>query len=69
MSTERLRLVWVYPDLLSTYGDRGNLLILARRADARGLPVTCAEVNSDRPLPADATPVHAAAPDDADLSD
>ena len=22
-----LRLVWVYPDLLSTYGDRGNLLI------------------------------------------
>ena len=27
-----LRIVWVYPDLLSTYGDRGNLLILARRA-------------------------------------
>ena len=27
-----LRLVWVYPDLLSTYGDRGNLLILQRRA-------------------------------------
>src|SRR5215472_13398283 len=26
-----LRLVWVYPDLLSTYGDRGNLLILQRR--------------------------------------
>ena len=33
-STESsLRLVWLYPDLLSTYGDRGNLLILARRAD------------------------------------
>ena len=42
MSTEsHLRLVWVYPDLLSTYGDRGNLLILARRADLRGLPVEC----------------------------
>ena len=27
-----LRLVWVYPDLLSTYGDRGNLLVLERRA-------------------------------------
>ena len=26
-----VRLVWIYPDLLSTYGDRGNLLVLARR--------------------------------------
>src|SRR5215469_14800257 len=25
----QLRLVWVYPDLLSTYGDRGNLLVLS----------------------------------------
>ena len=33
MSTESaVRIVWVYPDLLSTYGDRGNLLILAHRA-------------------------------------
>ena len=51
MSTETLRLVWVYPDLLSTYGDRGNLLILARRADLRGLPVESVEVRSDQPLP------------------
>jgi CobQ-like glutamine amidotransferase family enzyme len=48
-----LRLVWVYPDLLSTYGDRGNLLILARRAGLRGLPVDCVEVRSDQALPAD----------------
>jgi CobQ-like glutamine amidotransferase family enzyme len=54
VSTEsHLRLVWVYPDLLSTYGDRGNLLILARRADLRGLPVECVEVRSDQALPAD----------------
>jgi lipid II isoglutaminyl synthase (glutamine-hydrolysing) len=53
VSTEALRLIWVYPDLLSTYGDRGNLLILARRADLRGLPVECHEVRSDQPLPAD----------------
>jgi CobQ-like glutamine amidotransferase family enzyme len=46
-----LRLIWVYPDLLSTYGDRGNLLILARRADLRGLPVACVEIRSDQPLP------------------
>jgi hypothetical protein len=43
--------VWVYPDLLSTYGDRGNLLILARRADLRGLPVESVEVRSDQPVP------------------
>ncbi len=47
-----LRIVWVYPDLLSTYGDRGNLLILARRADLRGLPVEAVEVRSDQPVPA-----------------
>ena len=48
-----LRLVWVYPDLLSTYGDRGNLLVLARRARLRGFPVEIAEVNSDQPVPVD----------------
>ncbi|MFG2042623.1 type 1 glutamine amidotransferase [Dactylosporangium sp. NPDC048998] len=54
MSTEsHLRLIWLYPDLLSTYGDRGNLLILARRADLRGLPVECAEVRADQPVPTD----------------
>ena len=46
-----VRLVWVYPDLLSTYGDRGNLLVLARRARLRGLPVEIAEVNSDQHVP------------------
>jgi lipid II isoglutaminyl synthase (glutamine-hydrolysing) len=51
VSTNELRLIWVYPDLLSTYGDRGNLLILARRADLRGLPVECVEVRSDQALP------------------
>jgi len=50
--SSELRLVWVYPDLLSTYGDRGNLLILARRAAARGLDVERVEVRADRPVPA-----------------
>jgi hypothetical protein len=48
-----LRLVWVYPDLLSTYGDRGNALVLERRARLRGLPVEIIEVNSDQPVPRD----------------
>jgi len=47
----QLRLVWVYPDLLSTYGDRGNLLVLQRRAQLRGLAVESVEVNSDQSVP------------------
>ncbi|MBO0803946.1 MAG: glutamine amidotransferase [Nocardiopsaceae bacterium] len=48
-----LRLVWIYPDLLSTYGDRGNALVLERRARLRGLPAEVTEVNSDQRVPAD----------------
>jgi CobQ-like glutamine amidotransferase family enzyme len=48
-----VKLVWVYPDLLSTYGDRGNALVLERRARLRGVPVDIAPVNSDQPVPAD----------------
>jgi lipid II isoglutaminyl synthase (glutamine-hydrolysing) len=54
MSTPRashLRLVWVYPDLLSTYGDRGNLLILERRAQLHGIATESVCVNSDQPVP------------------
>jgi len=46
-----LRLVWIYPDLLSTYGDRGNLLVLERRARLRGIGVETVSVNSDQPVP------------------
>ncbi|MEV6816101.1 glutamine amidotransferase [Micromonospora sp. NPDC051296] len=51
MSTETLRIVWIYPDLLSTYGDRGNVLILARRAQQRGFRVEVLEVRSDQQMP------------------
>lgn len=46
-----LRLVWIYPDLLSTYGDRGNVLVLERRARLRGIGVEVVSVNSDQPVP------------------
>jgi CobQ-like glutamine amidotransferase family enzyme len=46
-----LRLIWVYPDLLSTYGDRGNLLVLERRARLRGLGAELVTVNADQPVP------------------
>ena len=54
MSESTLRIVWIYPDLLSTYGDRGNLLILARRATARGIDVETFEVRSDQAMPSSA---------------
>ena len=46
-----LRLIWVYPDLLSTYGDRGNLLVLERRAGLRGIQSEAVLVNADEPVP------------------
>jgi hypothetical protein len=53
MAGSPLRIVWIYPDLLSTYGDRGNVLILERRARLRGIPAEVVEVNSDQPVPPD----------------
>ncbi len=32
-----LRIGWLYPDLMSTYGDRGNVMILAKRCEWRGI--------------------------------
>jgi CobQ-like glutamine amidotransferase family enzyme len=46
-----LRIVWIYPDLLSTYGDQGNLLVLERRARLRGIAVESLRLRSDEPVP------------------
>ncbi|MDJ1136318.1 type 1 glutamine amidotransferase, partial [Streptomyces iconiensis] len=51
MSDAQLRLVWIYPDLLSTYGDQGNALVVERRARQRGLEVQRVDVRSDQPIP------------------
>ena len=50
-SESALRLIWIYPDLLSTYGDQGNVLVLEQRARARGLPVEIVHVRSADPVP------------------
>jgi CobQ-like glutamine amidotransferase family enzyme len=47
----RLRVVVVYPDLLGTYGDGGNGLVLARRAEWRGIEAELIQAPSDAPLP------------------
>jgi lipid II isoglutaminyl synthase (glutamine-hydrolysing) len=46
-----LRIAVVFPDLLGTYGDGGNGLVLARRAEWRGWPAELILAGSDRPLP------------------
>lgn len=45
MKTPSIRIAWLYPDLMSTYGDRGNVIVLKQRClwrgiDAEIVPVT-----------------------------
>jgi CobQ-like glutamine amidotransferase family enzyme len=51
MKGRALRIAVVYPDLLGTYGDGGNGLVLARRAAWRDIPVELLQAPSDQPLP------------------
>jgi lipid II isoglutaminyl synthase (glutamine-hydrolysing) len=39
-----LRLIHLYPDLMSVYGDRGNVLTLVRRAEWRGIAIEVSEL-------------------------
>lgn len=41
----------LYPDLLGTYGDGGNAVVLARRLSWRGLPVEVVDVQLGDPVP------------------
>jgi len=49
--TERLRIGLVYPELLGTYGDRGNAEVLAWRATGHGLVAEVTEVVAGDPVP------------------
>jgi CobQ-like glutamine amidotransferase family enzyme len=35
-----LTIGWLYPELMSTYGDRGNIFVLKKRSEWRGIEVT-----------------------------
>lgn len=50
--TSAVRIALVYPELLGTYGDGGNALVLAARARWRGLPAEVLEVAAGSPVPA-----------------
>jgi len=46
-----LTIAVVYPDLLGTYGDGGNALVLTRRATWRGIDAELVQADSGSPLP------------------
>ncbi|MBR5951588.1 MAG: glutamine amidotransferase [Actinomycetaceae bacterium] len=47
-----LRICHLYPDLLNLYGDRGNIIALKRRCEARGITVTVDECSVGDPVQA-----------------
>ena len=42
-----LTIGWLYPDLMSTYGDRGNILALQKRCEWRGITVKILPITPD----------------------
>lgn len=46
----QIKIVHLYPDLMSVYGDRGNVLALVRRAQWRGIQTEVQEVSVDDAL-------------------
>lgn len=46
-----VRVGLVYPDVLGTYGDRGNAVVLVQRCRRRGIPAELVELPAGAPLP------------------
>ncbi|MGB7440759.1 MAG: type 1 glutamine amidotransferase [Coleofasciculaceae cyanobacterium] len=52
MTQEKLELIigWLYPTLMSTYGDRGNVICLKQRAQWRGIGVKVMPLEQQTPI-------------------
>jgi CobQ-like glutamine amidotransferase family enzyme len=50
-SESTVRIGLVYPELLGTYGDRGNAVVLVERCRRRGIPAELVEIAADAALP------------------
>lgn len=48
-----LNICHLYPDILNLYGDRGNIIIMKRRLEGRGIKVNIDECSIGQPLNAD----------------
>jgi lipid II isoglutaminyl synthase (glutamine-hydrolysing) len=44
-----LSIAWLYPDLMSTYGDRGNCIVLQKRCMWRGIHATIVPITLETP--------------------
>jgi lipid II isoglutaminyl synthase (glutamine-hydrolysing) len=44
-----LRVGWLYPTLMSTYGDRGNILVLEKRCALRGIALSILRIEEETP--------------------
>ncbi|RJQ76302.1 glutamine amidotransferase [Pseudonocardiaceae bacterium YIM PH 21723] len=53
MSESKIRIALILPDVLGTYGDGGNVIVLAQRLHWRGHQVEVVEVDVDSPVPND----------------
>ena len=49
MSTYSLNLGWLYPDLMSIYGDRGNITALTLRSEWRGIDISIRHILPESP--------------------
>jgi len=43
--TYHLKIGWLYPELMSTYGDRGNIMVLSRRLEWRQMGASVVPIN------------------------
>lgn len=46
----KLSIAWLYPDLMSTYGDRGNIICLTRRCQMREIDVEVKNITLETPV-------------------
>ncbi len=47
---QKLTIGWLYPELMSTYGDRGNIIVLKKRCSWRGIETEIKNINTNSPL-------------------
>jgi len=45
MKNQKLIIGWLYPELMSTYGDRGNIIVLSKRCEWREIAVEVKQLN------------------------
>lgn len=43
----QLTIGWLYPELMSTYGDRGNIIVLQRRCEWRGIKTKVVNIDQE----------------------